>query len=42
MAAIHLDYDMLHKAAQQMEREGLPRHIALAFFVAERYENKKH
>lgn len=37
MAAIHLDYDMLHKAAQQMEREGgtFARHIALAFFVAD-------
>jgi len=37
MSAIDLDYNMLHKAAQQMEKEGgsFARHIAQAFYVAD-------
>ena len=37
MSAIQLDYDMLHKAAQQMEKEGgsFAKHIAQAFYVAD-------
>ena len=37
MSAIDLDYDMLHKAAQQMEKEGgsFAKHIAQAFYVAD-------
>jgi hypothetical protein len=37
MSAIDLDYAMLHKAAQQMEKEGgsFARHIAQAFYVAD-------
>ena len=37
MTAIQLDYEMLHKAAQQMEREGgsFAGHIAQAFYVAD-------
>lgn len=37
MSAIDLDYNMLHKAAQQMEKEGgsFAKHIALAFYVAD-------
>jgi hypothetical protein len=37
MSAIDLDYNMLHKAAQQMEKEGggFAGHIAQAFYVAD-------
>jgi len=37
MSAIDLDYNMLHKAAQQMEKEGgsFAKHIAQAFYVAD-------
>ena len=37
MSAIQLDYAMLHKAAQQMEKEGgsFAGHIARAFYVAD-------
>lgn len=37
MSAIDLDYAMLHKAAQQMEKEGgsFAGHIARAFYVAD-------
>jgi len=37
MSAIDLDYAMLHKAAQQMEKEGgsFAKHIAQAFYVAD-------
>jgi hypothetical protein len=37
MSAIDLDYNMLHKAAQQMEKEGgsFAGHIARAFYVAD-------
>ena len=37
MSAIQLDYNMLHKAAQQMEKEGgsFAGHIAQAFYVAD-------
>jgi len=37
MSAIQQDYEMLHKAAQQMEREGgsFAKHIAQAFYVAD-------
>jgi hypothetical protein len=37
MSAIQLDYAMLHKAAQQMEKEGgsFAKHIAQAFYVAD-------
>jgi hypothetical protein len=37
MSAIDLDYDMLHKAARQMEKEGghFAHAIALAFYAAD-------
>jgi hypothetical protein len=37
MSAIQLDYEMLHKAARQMEKEGgsFARAIAMAFYVAD-------
>lgn len=37
MSAIDLDHNMLHKAAQQMEKEGgsFAGHIARAFYVAD-------
>ena len=37
MSAIDMDHNMLHKAAQQMEKEGgsFAKHIALAFYVAD-------
>jgi hypothetical protein len=43
MSATQLDYDMLHKAAQQMEREGgsFARGIALAFYAADRTNTYK-
>ena len=37
MSAIDMDHNMLHKAAQQMEKEGgsFAKHIAQAFYVAD-------
>ena len=37
MSAIDLDYNMLHKAAQQMEKEGgsFAKRIGQAFYVAD-------